>query len=56
MNAIGVAFAYAVLALFAQNAIFTRGLGVSRLIQLVGDERTMIVVHLLDQAVRKLRK
>ena len=24
MNAIGVAFAYAVLALFAQNAIFTR--------------------------------
>ena len=28
------------LALFAQNAIFTRGLGVSRLIQLVGDERT----------------
>ena len=40
MNAIGVAFAYAVLALFAQNAIFTRGLGVSRLIQLVGDERT----------------
>ena len=40
MNPIGVAFAYAVLALFAQNAIFTRGLGVSRLIQLVGDERT----------------
>ena len=40
MNAIGVAFAYAVLALFAQNAIFTRGLGVSRLIQLVGDERS----------------
>ena len=26
MNTIGVAFAYAVLALFAQNAIFTRGL------------------------------
>ena len=40
MNTIGVAFAYAVLALFAQNAIFTRGLGGSRLIQLVGDERT----------------
>ena len=40
MNTIGVAFAYAVLALFAQNAIFTRGLGVSCLIQLVGDERT----------------
>ena len=40
MNVVGVAFGYAVLALFAQNAIFTRGLGVSRLIQLVGDERT----------------
>ena len=40
MNVVGVAFSYAVLALFAQNAIFTRGLGVSRLIQLVGDERT----------------
>ena len=40
MHAIGIAFGYAVLAIFAQNAIFTRGLGVSRLIQLVGDERT----------------
>ena len=40
MQAVGVFFSYAVLALFAQNAIFTRGLGVSRLIQLVGDERT----------------
>ena len=39
MNTIGVAFAYAVLALFAQNAIFTRGLGVSRLIQLVFRQR-----------------
>lgn len=36
----GVFFSYAVLAIFAQNAIFTRGLGVSRLVQLVGDERT----------------
>ena len=35
-----VFFNYAVLALFAQNAIFSRGLGVSRLVQLVGDERT----------------
>lgn len=32
-----VFFGYAFLALFAQNAVFTRGLGVSRLIQLVGD-------------------
>ena len=35
-----VFFNYAVLAVFAQNAVFTRGLGVSRLVQLVGDERT----------------
>lgn len=40
LHLIGVAFGYAVLAIFAQNAVFTRGLGVSRLIQLVGDERT----------------
>lgn len=31
-------FLYAVIAMFAQNAIFSRGLGVSRLIQLVGDD------------------
>ena len=31
---------HAVLAVFAQNAIFTRALGVSRLVQLVGDDRT----------------
>lgn len=37
---VGVFFSYAVLAIFAQNAIFTRGLGVSRLVQLVGDKRT----------------
>ena len=40
MHLVGVFFSYAVLAIFAQNAIFTRGLGVSRLVQLVGDERT----------------
>ena len=33
-------FGYAVLAIFAQNAVFTRALGVSRLVQLVGDART----------------
>ena len=37
---VGVFFSYAVLAIFAQNAVFTRSLGVSRLVQLVGDERT----------------
>jgi Na+-translocating ferredoxin:NAD+ oxidoreductase RnfA subunit len=40
LHLVGVFFSYAVLAIFAQNAIFTRGLGVSRLIQLVGDKRT----------------
>ena len=40
MDAVATFFGYAVLAIFAQNAIFTRGLGVSRLVQLVGDDRT----------------
>ncbi len=40
LHLVGVFFSYAVLAIFAQNAIFTRGLGVSRLVQLVGDKRT----------------
>ncbi len=35
-----VFFAYAVIAIFAQNAVFARGLGVSRLVNLVGDEST----------------
>ncbi len=39
-EALGVFFAYALMAVFAQNAVFTRALGVSRLVQLVGDERT----------------
>ncbi len=39
-DAIFVFFSYALLAIFAQNAVFTRALGVSRLVQLVGDERT----------------
>lgn len=40
LQASGVFLSYAVLAIFAQNAVFTRALGVSRLVQLVGDERT----------------
>lgn len=40
LHLVGVFFSYVVLAIFAQNAIFTRGLGVSRLVQLVGDKRT----------------
>ena len=35
-----VFFSYALVAIFAQNAIFTRALGVSRMVQLVGDDRT----------------
>ena len=40
LHLVGVFFSYAVLAIFAQNPVFTRSLGVSRLVQLVGDERT----------------
>ena len=40
LHLVGVFFSYAVLAIFAQNAVFTRSLGVSRLVPLVGDERT----------------
>ena len=40
LHLVGVFFSYAVRAIFAQNAVFTRSLGVSRLVQLVGDERT----------------
>lgn len=40
LHLVGVFFSYAVLAIFAQNAVFTRSLGVSRLVQLVGDGRT----------------
>ena len=40
LHLVGVFFSYAVLAIFAQNAVFTRSLGVSRLVQLVGDKRT----------------
>lgn len=40
LHLVGVFFSYSVLAIFAQNAVFTRSLGVSRLVQLVGDERT----------------
>ena len=35
-----VFFSYALLAIVAQNAVFTRALGVSRMVQLVGDDRT----------------
>jgi Na+-transporting NADH:ubiquinone oxidoreductase subunit E/electron transport complex protein RnfA len=40
MDAVSTFFIYALLAIFAQNAVFSRGLGVSRLVQLVGDDKT----------------
>lgn len=40
ISAISTFFFYAVLAIFAQNTVLTRGLGVSRLVQLVGDDDT----------------
>ena len=33
LKALSVFFAYAVMAVFAQNAVFTRALGVSRLVK-----------------------
>ena len=39
-RAVGIFCSYAVLAVFAQSAVFTRGPGASRLVQLVGDDRT----------------
>lgn len=40
ISAITTFFLYAVMATFAQNAVFARGMGVSRLVQLVGDDDT----------------
>ena len=51
---LAVFFSYAMLAVFAQNAIFTRALGVSRLVQLVGDERTNSLLFGLLQCVTQL--
>ena len=49
-----VFFGYALLAVFAQNAIFTRALGVSRLVQLVGDARTNSLLFGLLQCVTQV--
>ena len=37
LQALASFFAYAVMAVFAQNAVFTRALGVSRVVKLVDD-------------------
>lgn len=39
-DAVRILFEYAVIAIFAENVVFSRALGVSRLVQLVGDNRT----------------
>ena len=53
IQAVGVFFSYAVLAIFAQNAVFTRGLGVSRLVQLVGDDLFVTNVERLATGIEK---
>lgn len=40
LHASATFFLYATLAIFAQNALFARGIGVSRVIQLIGDDDT----------------
>ena len=47
-------FSYALLAVFAQNAIFTRARGVSRLVQLVGDDRTSSVLFGLQLCITQV--
>ena len=47
-------FNYALLAVFAQNAVFTRALGVSRLVQLVGDDRTSSVLFGLQLCITQV--
>lgn len=49
-----VFFNYAVLAIFAQNAVFTRALGVSRLVQLVGDDRTSSGLFVLQLCITQV--
>ena len=50
-EALTLFFSYAVMAILAQNAVFTRALGVSRLVQLVGDERTNSVLFGILQCI-----
>lgn len=54
LNACITFFSYAVIAMFAQNAIFSRGLGVSRMIQLVGDDEVSSLLFGLQLCVIQL--
>ncbi|MCI2046334.1 MAG: NADH:ubiquinone oxidoreductase, subunit RnfA [Faecalibacterium sp.] len=51
ISALGVFFLYAVMAAFAQNAVLARGMGVSRLVQLVGDDDTSSLLFSLELCV-----
>lgn len=53
-EALTIFFGYAVMAILAQNAVFTRALGVSRLVQLVGDERTNSLLFGILQCITQL--
>lgn len=44
-------FLYAVIAIFAQNAVLARGMGVSRVVQLVGDNDTSSLLFGLELSV-----
>ena len=46
-----VFFSYALLAIFAQNAVFTRALGVSRMVQLVGDDVFVTNPYILQEGI-----
>lgn len=54
ITTVAMFFSYALLAIFAQNAIFTRGLGVSRLVQLVGDEKTSSWIFAFELCVTQV--
>lgn len=48
VSACATFFLYAVVAVFAQNAVLARGMGVSRLVQLVGDNDTSTLLFGLE--------
>lgn len=53
-EALAIFLGYAFMAILAQNAVFTRALGVSRLVQLVGDERTNSLLFGILQCITQL--
>lgn len=47
INALATFFSYALIAVFMQNSIFSRALGVSRLVKLVGDDKVDSLTYCL---------